>query len=74
MTYISIDRAIELFGVFEGIKFWFMWRIIVPIELFYYKKVIRKKWCSWHGYKCKGIGCEYPHYDKPLLSHLRIDE
>lgn len=76
MTNISVDSAIKLFGVIEGIRFWFKWRIIVPTELFYYKNVSHKKWCYMYGYKCKSRDCEYPHYSKPLMhqhTHINIE-
>ncbi len=65
MVLISVNRAIKYFGFIEGIIFWLEWKIKIKIELFFYQYILRKKWCSWHGYSCN-LKCKYPKYDKPI--------
>ena len=64
MVRISTSLSTKLFGGIDGIHFWLKWRIWIKIELFYYRCIIHKKWCTEHGYSCNN-DCLYEKHDEP---------
>lgn len=60
MNGIYLKDCIENFGFKIGIAFWVRWSIIDPLKLFYWKYIIAKPFCKYHGYLMCNSECNYP--------------
>lgn len=59
MRGIILKDSIKLFGFKDGFSFWFRWSFIDPIKMFYWKYIIAKPLCTYHGYYLCKPDCEY---------------
>ena len=54
MNGIYLIESIKLFGFKIGFPFWFKWSMSDPIKIFYWKYIVTKPLCTYHGYfSCK---------------------
>ena len=60
MEGVELIQTIKLFGFKEGFKFWFRWSISDPIKIFYWKYIIGKPLCTYHGHFLCENNCKYP--------------
>lgn len=57
--------CVETFGVFEGTRFFIVNYFFGMTIYLWWCKLIKKKWCTYHGYSCKDKNCTYEKLDKP---------
>ena len=54
MKGIILKDSVRLFGFKDGFSFWFKWNISDPLKIFYWKYIIARPLCTYHGYfMCK---------------------
>lgn len=59
MKGIDLKQTIKTFGFKEGFSFWLKWSFIDPIKIFYWKYIIGKPLCTYHGYFFCKTDCEH---------------
>jgi len=59
MRGIELKMSMKLFGIKDGVKFWFRWSFIDPIEMFVWTNLTKHPVCEYHGYHCPIEGCSH---------------
>ena len=62
-----LKDGIRMFGLKDGLSFWFNWEIITPIQQFFWLNISHKQYCTYHGWYCRE-NCE----DKKLTTKEEI--
>ena len=68
---VDLIRSSKLFGIREGIKFWFNWNIKDVIKIWYWMNINHKPYCIYAGWHCKDKNCDnkHLHTKKEILKH-----
>lgn len=59
MNGVNLNDSIKLFGFRDGFKFWFTWCFKQPVQRFYWKWIIGKPYCTYHGWFLCNKDCKY---------------
>ena len=54
MRGVSLIISIRVFGIKDGVDFWFRWSFIDPIMMFIWLNITHKPYCIEHGFYCRG--------------------
>lgn len=64
MREVKLIQSIELFGFWEGFKFWFRWCFVDPIRIWIWLNITHRTYCCYTGFYCNDENCGHQHLTK----------
>ncbi len=56
-----LKKGVTMFGLKDGISFWFNWDVLFPIQDFVWLNITHKEYCPYSGWHCDKKDCGHKH-------------